>query len=578
MLKMVKKFFDFCSKKNRNKFYCSALLGVLEAMFTAMKIPAAFLAIKAVLEKNIDNTVMIKVMALMLISTVGKMIVERFSCMLQTEGGYDTCALKRIEIGQHLRYLPMGFFNDTSLGHITSVTTNTMEQTGDIATRAIMMVLQGGITTLVVALFMFAFDVRIGLISLVGIGVFLIVNQWTNKSVARVADEKLSADREMVGVILEYIQGIAEIRNYNIIGQNRSRLDKSIERKKNADIAAEIAAIPAVGVQGLITKLIGVAVAGASLMFYLNGTMEIAYTITMLLCSFMIFEALDLAGIYTALLKIIGKGVDMANEILDIEQMDIDGEEIKPANRDIHLEHVSFAYENRKIIDDVTLDIAENSTTAIVGPSGGGKTTITSLIARFWDVQEGTVTLGGRNVKDYSFDSLMENFSFVFQRVYLFEDTIANNIRFGRPDASMEEVIEAAKKAACHDFIMALPNGYETVVGEGGATLSGGEKQRIAIARAIMKDAPIIILDEATANVDPENEKELTEAIENLTREKTIIMIAHRLKTVRNADQILVVDKGRIVQKGKHGELMKEDGIYKNFVSGREQAVSWKIA
>ncbi|MBR6329491.1 MAG: ABC transporter ATP-binding protein, partial [Lachnospiraceae bacterium] len=509
MLKMVKKFFDFCSKKNRNKFYCSALLGVLEAMFTAMKIPAAFLAIKAVLEKSIDNSVMIKVMALMLISTVGKMIVERFSCMLQTEGGYDTCALKRIEIGQHLRYLPMGFFNDTSLGHITSVTTNTMEQTGDIATRAIMMVLQGGITTLVVALFMFAFDVRIGLISLVGIGVFLIVNQWTNKSVARVADEKLSADREMVGVILEYIQGIAEIRNYNIIGQNRSRLDKSIERKKNADIAAEIAAIPAVGVQGLITKLIGVAVAGASLMFYLNGTMEIAYTITMLLCSFMIFEALDLAGIYTALLKIIGKGVDMANEILDIEQMDIDGEEIKPANRDIHLEHVSFAYENRKIIDDVTLDIAENTTTAIVGPSGGGKTTITSLIARFWDVQEGTVTLGGRNVKDYSFDSLMENFSFVFQRVYLFEDTIANNIRFGRPDASMEEVVEAAKKAACHDFIMALPDGYETVVGEGGATLSGGEKQRIAIARAIMKDAPIIILDEATANVDPENEKEL---------------------------------------------------------------------
>lgn len=578
MLKMVKKFFDFCSKKNRNKFYCSALLGVLEAMFTAMKIPAAFLAIKAVLEKSIDNSVMIKVMALMLISTVGKMIVERFSCMLQTEGGYDTCALKRIEIGQHLRYLPMGFFNDTSLGHITSVTTNTMEQTGDIATRAIMMVLQGGITTLVVALFMFAFDVRIGLISLVGIGVFLIVNQWTNKSVARVADEKLSADREMVGVILEYIQGIAEIRNYNIIGQNRSRLDKSIERKKNADIAAEIAAIPAVGVQGLITKLIGVAVAGASLMFYLNGTMEIAYTITMLLCSFMIFEALDLAGIYTALLKIIGKGVDMANEILDIEQMDIDGEEIKPANRDIHLEHVSFAYENRKIIDDVTLDIAENTTTAIVGPSGGGKTTITSLIARFWDVQEGIVTLGGRNVKDYSFDSLMENFSFVFQRVYLFEDTIANNIRFGRPDASMEEVIEAAKKAACHDFIMALPDGYETVVGEGGATLSGGEKQRIAIARAIMKDAPIIILDEATANVDPENEKELTEAIENLTREKTIIMIAHRLKTVRNADQILVVNKGRIVQRGKHSELMKEDGIYKNFVSGREQAVSWKIA
>ena len=305
--------------------------------------------------------------------------------------------------------------------------------------------------------------------------------------------------------------------------------------------------------------------------------MELNYLITMLMASFMIFEALDSAGIYTALLKIIGRGVDLANEILEIKQMDIDGEEIKPENRDIHLEHVSFAYENRKIIDDVTLDIKEKTTTAIVGPSGGGKTTITSLIARFWDVGEGEVTLGGRNVKEYSFDSLMENFSFVFQRVYLFEDTIAN-IRFGKPEASMDEVIAAAKKARCHDFIMSLPDGYDTVVAEGGATLSGGEKQRIAIARAIMKDAPIIILDEATANVDPENEKELTEAIENLTNEKTIIMIAHRLKTVRHADQIVVIDKGRIVQQGKHEELMRQDGIYRNFVSGRKKAVSWKIA
>jgi len=578
MFKMVKKFFAFCSEKNRKKFYRSAFLGVLEAMFTAMKIPAAFFAIGAVLSDDIDEKAIMLVIALMLVSTLGKMVINRFSYMLQTEAGYDTCALKRIEIGEHLRYLPMGYFNDTSLGHITSVTTNTMEQTGDIATRAIMMVLQGSITTVVVALFMFVFDYRIGLISLAGIGVFLIVNQWTNRSVARVADEKLSADREMVGVILEYIQGIAEIRNYNILSQNASRVNRSIERKKNADIAAEIAAIPAVGVQNLIVKLIGVVVAGASLWLYFDGSMELVYTITMLLCSFMIFESLDLAGIYTALLKIIGKGVDLANEILSIEQMDINGEDITPENRDIHLEHVSFAYENRKIIDDVTLDIKENTTTAIVGPSGGGKTTITSLIARFWDVQEGSVTLGGRNVKDYSFDSLMENFSFVFQRVYLFEDTIANNIRFGKPEASMDEVIEAARKASCHDFIMELPDGYDTVIGEGGATLSGGEKQRIAIARAIMKDAPIIILDEATANVDPENEKELTEAINNLTKQKTIIMIAHRLKTVRNADQIIVVDKGRIVQKGKHEELMMQEGIYKNFISGRKQAVSWKLA
>ncbi len=578
MLSMVKKFFDFCNEKNRNKFYKSVVLGVIDAMFAAMKIPAAFVAIKAILENNLTNTTILAVIGLMLVSTLGKMFINRFAYMLQTEGGYDTCAMKRIEIGEHLRYLPMGYFNDTSLGHITSVTTNTMEQVGDIATRAIMLVLQGGLTTIVIALFMFAFDWRIGLISVAGIGIFFLVNKWTNISVARVADEKLSADREMVGVILEYIQGIAEIRNYNIISQNQSRVQNSIERKRKADIAAEIAAIPAVGVQNLICKLIGVVIAGASVYFYLTGSMELVYTIVMLLSSFMIFESLDTCGIYTALLKVIGKGVDLANEILNIEQMDIDGADIKPANRDIHLEHVGFAYENRKIIDDVTLDIKENTTTAIVGPSGGGKTTITSLIARFWDVQEGKVTLGGRDVKDYSFDSLMENFSFVFQRVYLFEDTIANNIRFGKPDATMDEVIEAAKKAACHEFIMGLPDKYETVVGEGGATLSGGEKQRIAIARAIMKDAPIIILDEATANVDPENEKELTQAIENLTKQKTIIMIAHRLKTVRNADQIIVVDKGKIVQKGKHDELIRQEGIYKNFIMGRKQAVSWKLA
>ena len=578
MLKLLKKFFDFCSQKNKNKFYLAAALGVLDAIFGAMKIPAAFFAIRAVIKYQIDTNTYIIVMGLMFVSTIGKMVVNRYSQMLQTEGGYDTCAGKRIEIGEHLRYLPMGYFNDTSLGHITSVTTNTLEQMSDIATRAIMMVLQGSITTAVIAIGMFIFDVRIGLVSILGIIIFLCVNTVTNKRVARAADEKIIADREMVGVILEYVQGIAEIRNYNIIAQNNTRVSNSVERKKNADIRAETAAIPAVGVQLLITKLAGVAIAGASLLFYLDGTMELEYLITMLLCSFMVFESLDLAGIYTALLKIIGKGVDLANEILEIEQMDTDGEDIKPKNMDLHLEHVSFAYENRKIIDDVTLDIKEKTTTAIVGPSGGGKTTITSLLARFWDVDEGKVTLGGRDVREYSFDSLMNNFSFVFQKVYLFEDTIANNIRFGKPEASMEEVIAAAKKACCHDFIMNLPDGYETILGEGGATISGGEKQRIAIARAIMKDAPIIILDEATANVDPENEKELTQAIENLTKEKTIIMIAHRLKTVRNADQIIVIDKGKIVQKGKHDELMNEEGIYKNFVSGRKKAVSWKLA
>ena len=279
----------------------------------------------------------------------------------------------------------------------------------------------------------------------------------------------------------------------------------------------------------------------------------------------------------SALLRVVDVSVTRAQEILDTPQMDITGEMITPENMDLAAENVEFSYEKRKVIDGISAQIPEKTTTAIVGPSGGGKTTLVNLLARFWDVDAGTVTLGGRNVKDYDMDSLMENFSFVFQNVYLFHDTIANNIRFGQPDAPMEKVIEAAKKACCHDFIEALPDGYNTVIGEGGASLSGGEKQRISIARAMMKDAPVIFLDEATANVDPENENDLMKAIQALTEEKTVIMIAHRLKTVEHADQILVIDHGKIVQQGTHGNLMKEEGIYRSFISERREAASWKV-
>ena len=279
----------------------------------------------------------------------------------------------------------------------------------------------------------------------------------------------------------------------------------------------------------------------------------------------------------SALLRVVDVSVTRAQEILDPPQMDITGEMITPENRDLAAENVEFSYEKRKVIDGISAQIPEKTTTAIVGPSGGGKTTLVNLLARFWDVDAGTVTLGGRDVKDYDMDSLMENYSFVFQNVYLFHDTIANNIRFGQPDAPMEKVIEAAKKACCHEFIEALPEGYDTVIGEGGASLSGGEKQRISIARAMMKDAPVIFLDEATANVDPENENDLMKAIQALTKEKTVIMIAHRLKTVEHADQILVIDHGKVVQQGTHENLMKEEGIYRSFISERREAASWKV-
>ena len=269
--------------------------------------------------------------------------------------------------------------------------------------------------------------------------------------------------------------------------------------------------------------------------------------------------------------------MERAQAILDTPQMDISGEVIRPDTRELCANTVEFSYEKRRVIDGVNLRIPEKTTTAIVGPSGGGKTTLVNLLARFWDVDAGTVTLGGRNVREYDMDSLMENFSFVFQNVYLFHDTIANNIRFGQPEASMDTVIAAAKKACCHDFISALPEGYDTVIGEGGASLSGGEKQRISIARAMMKDAPVIFLDEATANADPENENELMHAIQALTAEKTVIMIAHRLKTVEHADQILVIDHGKIVQQGTHESMMAEEGLYRTFIGERREAASWKV-
>jgi len=497
--------------------------------------------------------------------------------MLQCEAGYHSCAQKRIEIAEHLRYLPMGFFNKNSLGAITNVTTNTMESLADIATRIVMITTQGILTTAVIACFVYAFDWRIGLVLTAGIALYIVFNSIMQKATRPAAPRKHRADEDLVSQVIEYVQGIAEVKNYSMTDDTAKKLEAAIKEKQGADTDLEFTVIPWVTMQNLATKMTGVVMCILSLKFYFTGSMSLLYCIMMMASSFMIYDSLDSMSSFTALMRNINIAVTKTKEILDMPPMDIDGEELVPEKRDIELKNVGFSYDTKKIIDGVSLTIPEKTTTAFVGPSGGGKTTLCHLMARFWDVQEGKVFLGGRNVKDYSFDSLMKNFSFVFQSVYLFEDTVANNIRFGEPQASMERVMEAAKKAKCHEFIMSLPNGYETVIGEGGASLSGGEKQRISIARAIMKDAPIIILDEATANIDPENETELTAAIEALTKEKTIIMIAHRLKTVRHADQIFVVDNGQIAQKGTHDELIAQNGIYKNFVEGRQEAASWKI-
>ena len=578
MFEILAKFFKFSGKENENKFKLSIVIGLVEALASAMKIPAIMYVLIGLMSKESMGKYIIGSIAIMGIAVAVDIICKRFSTVLQTEGGYNASAFMRIKIAEHLRYLPMGYFNSNSIGEISSVTTNTMEVLGDIAARVVMLTTQGILETTMIVLMIFIFDWRIGLISAAGVFIFFVINSIMQKAGKSDSEKKVQCDTELISQIMEYIQGISEVKSYNLLGKQAKRLNDANEACAKINTKMELLFVPYHFLQGVVTKITGAIIVIGSAAFYINGTMSAVYAIGMTISAFMLYSSLECAGNYSSLLHVVSVCVDKANAILELDTMDIDGKEIKPQNCDIKLDHISFSYDKRKIIDDVSLLIPEKTTTAIVGPSGGGKSTLCNLIARFWDVDEGKVTLGGVNVKDYSMNSLMNNFSFVFQTVYLFADTIENNIKFGRQDATHEEVVAAAKKACCHDFISQLPNGYDTVIGEGGSSLSGGQKQRISIARAIMKDAPVVILDEATANVDPENEKDLMDAIEALTKEKTIIMIAHRLKTVRHADQIVVVDKGRIVQKGTHEQLMTQDGIYKRFVDAREQAVSWKLA
>lgn len=577
MLKILNKFFDFCGSVNKKKFQISIVLGVIQAVCEAMKIPAIMIVLMDITDNTLSSKTIFLSFAIMLVSIMVDFFVRKKSTMLQTEAGYNAAANKRIEIAQHLRYLPMGYFNKNSLGSITSVTTNTMENLGDVATRVVMMSTQGILNTALINVMLLCFDFRIGLIAAAGVILFFVVNSLLQKAGDKLSAEKVESDQKLVSEIMEYVQGIAEVKSYNLFGKQTKKLNKAIDNNVKVNTEMEFAFIPYMTIQNIITKLTGAVMMMVSVLLYLNGSMSLMICIGMTICAFMLYSSLEQAGSYSALLRTIDICIDKAQKILDLDTMDIDGKDIIPQNYDIDVNNIEFSYDKRKIIDGISLHIPQKTTTAVVGPSGGGKSTLCNLISRFWDVDGGNIRLGGIDVREYSMDSLMKNFSFVFQNVYLFADTIANNIAFGRENATREEIVTAAKKACCHDFIMSLPDGYDTVIGEGGASISGGEKQRISIARAIMKNAPIIILDEATANVDPENEKELVEAIDALTKEKTIIMIAHRLKTVCNADQIVVVDSGKIAQLGTHTQLMQEGGIYKKFVNARQQAAGWKI-
>lgn len=576
MLNALKKIWQFAGeeRKNVNK---SIIVGFVYAVFHMFQVGAIYYVIVALTENDQTNKAAWTALVFLAVSIIGRAVCNYFGQLQQTHAGYFMTANKRIQIGNKLKNVPMGYFNDNSLGEMSGIATTVLDEVETTAPMVLVGMLGGFINATVFTAMVFLFDWRVGLIVIAGTGFYLLITSAMEKKTQVLAPKRQTSAAVMVSAVLEQIQGMSVIKSFNLTGKGDQKVRDALEENRRCNLAVEQLFTPYNIAQELALHLFGVVLIAAAVYFYLQDTMTIANALMTVIISFMVFAQIESAGSGMAILRLAASAIDHANRMDRIPQMDEGGADQTPKQHDIILEHVSFSYGKKKILHDITLRMPDKTTTAIIGPSGSGKTTLCNLIARFWDVDSGQVKVGGKNVRDYTLESLMDQISMVFQNVYLFADSIENNIKFGKPDATHEEVVAAAKKACCDDFIEALPDGYETIIGEGGASLSGGEKQRISIARAILKDAPIVIFDEATANVDPENEDRLQKAIETLTRDKTIIMIAHRLKTVQNADQIVVLDRGRIVQQGRHETLIKQKGIYADFVLGRREAIGWKL-
>lgn len=576
MIEAFRKIWKFAGNEtdNINK---SVAVSILNAFLQMAQVAAIYLIILGLTGGSTSKSIALWALILVLVSIFGGAVTSSNSKMLQTHAGYFMAADRRISIADKLKRVPMGFFNANSLGQLSGVCTTVVGSIENMVPMVLVNILGGLITTAVFTLVILIFDWRIGLITLVCILLYLAVVSAMEKKSALIAADTQKAQTALTEAVLEDVQGMGVVKSFNLSGRGDRKLQEAVEEKRHADLEVEQVMIPYTAVQEAVLQLAGVLMMLAAVVFWANGTMSLANTLMVLVMAFLVFNQIKAFGMGVSMLRMAAASIDRTLETEQMPRMDEHGKAVSPKSHDITFDHVSFSYENKQILHDINVTLPNKTTTAIVGPSGSGKSTLCNLIARFWDVDSGCVKIGGVDVRDYTLESLMNQISMVFQNVYLFADTIENNIKFGCPDATHEQVVSAAKKACCDDFIEALPDGYDTVIGEGGASLSGGEKQRISIARAMLKDAPIVILDEATANVDPENEDRLQKAIEALTRDKTIIMIAHRLKTVRHADQILVIDHGCIVQQGKHEELIRQSGLYAEFVGGRKQAANWKL-
>ena len=574
MIKTVKRILlmagDHC-----HKVTAGIGISLLYSIFSAMDLFAILYIAFSVDELTMQKIVV--TVGILLVGLIGKIVCKYQISKRISGSSYDVFYERRLEAGERLKKAPMGYYSEKNLGEIQMTLTTDMNALESSAMSVVENILGSLIYAAICTLVLLLFNWKIGLITLAGLAIGMILLNVIQNGAEKAMPMRFHAQEEMTERTLEFVQGNMVMRLFGTGQDGLNRVKEAFQKKQKADIHLENSAIWPINFYKYVFRLASCGVVLIAALLYVQQEMSFPICVMFLFAAFLVYSQMDGLASNIALLRIVDTSLEQVESVRHIPKMPGNEAVNKIQNYDIELQNISFGYDKRPIIQDVSLKIPERSVTAIVGPSGSGKTTLCNLIARFWDVQKGAILIGGKNVKDIEPDELMKLMSIVFQNVYLFHDTIENNIKFGRPDATHEAVVEAARRACCHDFIEKLPNAYQTVIGEGGSTLSGGEKQRISIARAILKDAPIVILDEATSSVDPENQHILLTAINELTKGKTLIIIAHRLSTIRNADQIVVLDGGRIVQQGTHKTLIQQDGVYRRFVQIRKTTFSWKL-
>lgn len=557
------------------------IFDVFKGIFEGVALGAVLFCLTKICEKVfIGRSVLMRdvyiVFAIAVTSMIGKVVFGYLADRNKYIASYNLGAENRLYIGDRLKNVNMGYFSTNSLGNVAGGLSTVIGELETVGVPIIEQMLVGTIQTLIMVAFVLPYDFITAAIILLTLIVGIMVNMLTQKKTDRLTERLLGLKLDLSSKMLEYVKGIGITKAFGKDRNTVEELNESITQSRKGFLAVEKILVPTQFLFLLVFKIGICLIIITSLTRYFSGSIEVTKSIMLIVMSFVVFSGFELAG---SMQSIKGVAVQNLNSVIRLRNLPVieEGEETEIDKAEISIKNVSFSYGDAELFKNLSMTVPEGKTTALVGFSGSGKTTLCNLMARFWDVNAGEVNIGNKNIKEYRYDELLSNFSFVFQDVYLFDDTVKNNIKFGNPSATDEEVIEIAKKAQCHEFIMKLPQGYNTILQEGGSNLSGGERQRISIARAMLKHSKFVILDEATSSIDPENEKQLLLALKNLLKDKTTIIIAHKLSTIKNADQIVVLKDGVIEQVGTHKELLYKQGIYKDFLESRKQSEEWSI-